>query len=108
MPKQKQATKVQICLRVPPETLAAAREEATLRGKPMSEVFRSVWELRYWIRKLKPNQRFAIVEVQPKLNGQINKRVRVVEFVDLKRAGFGNTPTVTPKSRKALKAAVNA
>lgn len=84
MPKK--TTKTQVCFRIPIDTLDAVREEANKRGMPMAEVLRSVWELRCWLKKLQPNQRFAIVEVKTTPKGQINRQVRVIEFVDIKKA----------------------
>lgn len=90
MPRQRQVSKTQVCFRIPIETLAAVRDEANDTGQPMSEILRSVWDLRCRMKALLPHQRLAIVEVGANKNGQASRRARVIEFVDLKKAA-GNS-----------------
>ncbi len=70
----RQITKKQITLRIPIETLEAAKAEAVERGIPQSEVLRSLWELRARLRSLPDGQRLAIIDADTG---------RVVEFVDI-------------------------
>ncbi len=88
MPRQRQPKKTQVSFRIPIETLAAVRAEAKEDGKPMSEILRSIWDLRCRIKKLAPNQRLAIVSTLPingtNENGETKTRTKITEYITLR------------------------
>lgn len=74
----RQASKTQVSLRIPIETLAQVRAEAREEGETMSEVLRKVWILRCRMGELLPHQRIAIVDTK-------NDNT-VVEFIDVRKS----------------------
>lgn len=77
MPKLKGPSKAHVSLRLPIETLDACRAEAEEDGVPMSEVLRSLWDLRVRMHHLPDHQRVAIIDT--------SKGNQVVEFIGLKK-----------------------
>lgn len=86
MPRQRQPSKTQVTFRIPIETLNAVRAEANAEGETMSEVLRSIWDLRCRIKRLAPNQRLAIVDTVPIVmsNGHERNHNKVIEYISLK------------------------